>query len=167
MCSDEQIAIKREEPTVTGSLGTQKAQEVSLELMAKDPKSLSSFFSTHGEAGWRAQAMKLAGFGALQIETSLTELRKDLASTNTDLRTARAELGESQKRVAVLEERLRSGFQISMPANLLLTMGGIVAGCGIQQLMTASNTVAWVAAIIGLLLVAAAWFHNYKLSNLK
>lgn len=167
MAFDDDNNINSEEPVITGSSGTQAPKSVELVVMDREHEKLSQLLSNHGEGGLRGTSVKLIELSARQMERAAESFSTEIEALQGALSEARDKQTTAEIRTAVLEERIACGFQIAMPANILLTLGGITAGCGIQSWMTATTATAVLLTLGGAILIGASWVHNYKSSTRK
>jgi len=91
-------------------------------------------------------------------ETDLRDARAERKESETEKNSLRVDFFEASKRCAVLEERLRGEVKFKRLQNVMITLGGLVAGAAGQSLLDKWSGPALAGAIIGALLLLAGWF---------
>lgn len=105
--------------------------------------------------------------GAKIFLQSLVQLREaDLADARQERQSARAEVERYKEMYfrehttnAVLTERLRGELRLKKLQNVLITLGGVLLGVGLQPLLTTFSVGYFLVAILGLALLLGGWFY--------
>jgi|SRR5665213_549521 len=108
------------------------------------------------------------------LESLVRSRETDLADAREERRFARLE-GErykenffkEQSENAVLTERLCGDLRLKKLQNVMITLGGVMLGVGLQPLLIAFSMVYCVVAVLGMILLIIGWWYpaNSKEEN--
>jgi hypothetical protein len=92
-------------------------------------------------------------------EVDLADARKERQSAREDVEHFKENFFKEQTKNAVLTERLRGELKLKKLQNILITLGGVMLGIGLQPIFTVFSAAYFVVALLGLVLLIAGWFY--------
>jgi len=117
------------------------------------------------ESGVRGQAGMLLLFASTQrLESDLLVVRQEKDNAVKELNAMKINFFEKKEIVEVLKERLNSVRKLRLTQNVMITLGGMIAGTAASLLK--ANNIGWPIAgiVLGGFLLFAGWygFHDEK-----
>jgi len=114
-----------------------------------------------GEAGLiRNQGAKIFLQSLVQLrEADLADARQERREARNDVEHYKEAFFKEQTKNAVLIERLSGDIRFKKLQNVLITLGGVFLGAGLQPLFAAFSPVYCVVAVAGLVLLLFGWFY--------
>ena len=100
-------------------------------------------------------------------ETDLRDARAERKSAQVLSDSLRENFHTEKTNRAVLEERLRGEVRVKGLQNIFITLGGVLSGCGLAPLITASPTTTAIFTIIGVAMLLVGWFYPENLRRNK
>ena len=108
------------------------------------------------EAGVRGQAgMAFLQVITHQLETTITDLREEVAMLRTQLRDSESRFYDEREKVSVLKEQVRSARSVKWLQAGMLSLGGVVAGIAGPHLEDTHPGFALGGLLLGIVLVIA------------
>lgn len=149
--------------------GTDATQEKAIEVISEPamrgipPGSITQYPLTSAlraisEIGIKGQsAMVLLAAGTARLESDLADERNDRKKASQEADRWKDKFHEESQTNAVLREKLKSYEHAKRPQNVLLTLGGIVTGIAVPNLLK-DVTGSWIAlTLLGACLLLIGW----------
>jgi len=92
-------------------------------------------------------------------ETDLADARQERRSARDTVEQCKESLFNERTKNAVLNQRLRGDLKFKKLQNVMITLGGVMFGVGLEPLLTAFSAVYFAVALLGLILLTIGWFY--------
>jgi hypothetical protein len=110
-------------------------------------------------------AMALLFASTKRLESDLLEERKEKASSISELNSFKEKYFQEKENNAVLKERVTSAQRLKTLQNVFLTLGGLLAGLGGQNLIQRYEGSSLILTMLGLCFLIAGWLWPNPISK--
>lgn len=112
-----------------------------------------------------SSAMALLFSHTQRIETDLNDERKERKKISADLETLKENYFQEREKNAILNERISGATKIKALQSIFLTLGGLIGGIGIKNMLIEITGTSVVFVILGLILLITGWFWPNSLKK--
>jgi hypothetical protein len=112
-----------------------------------------------------SSAMALLFASTKRIETDLIDERIDNKRLTSDCETWKERYFEAKENNSVLKERLRGAERIKTLQSVFLTLGGLMSGVGIRNLIQEVSGISVALTLIGMCFLISGWFWPNQFSK--
>lgn len=92
-------------------------------------------------------------------EADLADAREEKQLARVDVEHYKGNFFKEQTKTAVLTERLRGDLKLKKLQNVLITLGGVMLGVGLQPLFVSFSFGYALVAVLGIVLLMTGWFY--------
>ena len=152
-------------PSDTGASGEQASSDIGGDLVVAEPlselpiaKTIKGLASTNSRQLGGDVASALIAGATSQIAHDLREAKNELSELRKRYDESCRELGESEKRTAVLEERNRIEKGVKHLRNFTIFIGTGLLSASFHLHTISLSPYSYIASVLGALLLVVGWF---------